>query len=154
MSDVALLTPYLLDVSVFQKKMGHAYNGPPRLPDPDLALFRLRFLGEELTELGKAIGVQVEVTCTATADASLWANRTRLTALADALDACIDLDYVLLGTALQLGLGPVYDEAWRRVQAANLLKIAGKKSTRGFTKDAVKPVTWSPPDLSDLVTPA
>lgn len=151
MPDAMGLTPYLLDVSVFQRQLNHAYTGPPRLPDPELALFRLRFLGEELTELGKAVGVEVNISCTSTADASLWANNTRVNALADALDALVDLDYVLLGTALQLGLGPVYDEAWRRVQAANLLKVAGKNGTRGFIKDAVKPVAWSAPDLSDLV---
>lgn len=145
------LTPYLLDVSIFQKKMNHAYVGPPRLPNPELALFRLRFLGEELREIGKALGVVVNVECTATEDASTWTGQTRVQALADALDGCCDLDYVLLGTVLQLGLGPVYDEAWRRVQTANLLKIAGKKATRGFTKDAVKPVAWLAPDLTDLV---
>ncbi len=145
------LTPYLLDVSLFQQKMGHAYDGPQRLPGPDLALFRLRFLGEELRELGKAVGVVVDVTCTSTVDASTWTGETRVRALTETLDALVDLDYVLLGTVLQLGLGPVYEEAWRRVQAANLLKVAGVKSTRGFTKDAVKPVAWLPPDHTDLV---
>lgn len=145
------LTPYLYDVSVFQKKMNHEYDGGPRLLPPELALFRLRFLGEELKELGKAMGVVVDISCTSVADASTWSGPERVEALTEALDGLVDLDYVLLGTVLQLGFGPVYDEAWRRVQRANLLKVAGQKATRGFAKDVIKPIGWSPPDLTDLV---
>jgi predicted HAD superfamily Cof-like phosphohydrolase len=114
-------------------------------------MFRLRFLAEELHELGAALGVNVSTTCTYYRDHSTLTDSARSLALQDALDALIDLTYVSHGTLLQLGLGPAYDEAWRRVHAANLKKQAGKKATRGFIKDAVKPAGWAPPDLSDLV---
>ena len=135
---------HLTDVLQFQRQLGHAYEGSPRLPDEELALFRLRFLAEELKELGEAVGVDVMVRCEWKKDASK--------SLTDALDALVDLDYVLLGTVLQIGLGDVYQEAWRRVHAANLLKLAGRKPTRGLAKDAVKPSGWLAPDLTDLVT--
>jgi predicted HAD superfamily Cof-like phosphohydrolase len=145
-----MLTDHLIDVNNFQHQLGHGYAGPPRLPDEELALFRLRFLGEELTELGEALGVRVVVTCTPDPELADGPLST-LDRLADALDALVDMDYVLLGTALQLGLGPVYAEAWRRVHTANLLKVAGRKASRGVDGDAVKPADWVAPDLSDLI---
>ena len=138
---------HLTDVLEFQRQLGHAYEGPPRLPDEELALFRLRFLGEELRELGQAVGVEVTVRCEPKPGRSPVPIVTRL---ADALDGLVDLSYVLLGTVLQLGLGGAYQEAWRRVHAANLLKVAGH-TKRGIGKDATKPSGWLPPDLSDLV---
>ncbi len=144
-------TPYLWDVKEFQEQMGHAYDGGPRVPDNDLILFRLNFLGEELRELGIALGVKISVSCLPVEDVTALTGLTRSQTLADALDALVDLDYVLLGTVLQLGLGRVYGEAWRRVHRANLLKVAGKKASRGFDKDVIKPSGWTAPDLKDLI---
>lgn len=142
---------HLADVLDFQEQMGHAYQGGPRVPERDLVLFRLNFLGEELRELGAALGVKVSVSCLPVEDVTSLTGLTRSQTLADALDALVDLSYVLLGTVLQLGLGRVYDEAWRRVHCANLLKVAGKKASRGFAKDVVKPSGWQAPDLKDLI---
>jgi predicted HAD superfamily Cof-like phosphohydrolase len=141
-----MLSDQLADVYEFQRKFGHAYDGSPRVPAPSDVLFRLRFLGEELRELGEALGVRVDV-----AFERLPGRATDRQLLAGALDALVDLDYVLKGTVLQLGLGAVYEEAWRRVQAANLRKVPGVKSTRGYARDVVKPAGWVAPDLSDLV---
>ena len=152
MSKDSLFVDPLNDVHIFQKTVQNdAYAGPPRLLDREAALFRCKFLGEELCELGKALGVKIKVSCD-------WDEQlspiSELDRLCDALDALVDLDYVLLGTVLQAGLGPVYVEAWTRVHAANMKKIAGIKSTRGYGKDAVKPPVWQAPDLSDLIQQA
>jgi len=141
------LDQHLTDVLEFQRQLGHAYEGPPRLPDRDLVLFRLNFLGEELRELGEALGVKVTVTCEPTTDVSLLLKVDTVTRLNKALDALVDLDYVRAGTVLQLGLGPLYEQAWRRVHLANLLKVAGKKPDRGYAKDAVKPRWLGKPRL-------
>ena len=137
----------LNDVATFQARFGHGYDGPPRVPSRDEIMFRLRFLAEELRELGEALGAVVDTTIG-------WVGPTKPpeVALADALDALVDQDYVLKGTVLQLGLGDVYPEAWRRVHTANLLKVPGVKSTRGYGKDVIKPPGWTAPDLADLVT--
>lgn len=146
------VTARIADVTQFQRKMDHAYDGPPRLPEHGLRMFRLRFLGEELTELGDALGVKVSITYEPVVpSAALELNlRERL---ARALDALIDLDYVSIGTTLQLGLGAAYPEAWRRVHAANLAKEPGVKVSRGFARDVVKPPGWRAPNLEDLVDP-
>ncbi len=145
------LTWALEDVADFQDQMGHAYDGPPRVPPLELIIFRLNFLGEELRELGTALGIDVHIACRPRDNQSGLTSGERTQALADALDALVDMEYVLLGTALQLGLRRTYGEAWQRVHAANLKKVAGRKESRGFAKDVVKPGGWIAPDLRDLV---
>jgi predicted HAD superfamily Cof-like phosphohydrolase len=74
--------------------------------------------------------------------------------LVDQLDALVDLAYVVLGTAYLHGFR--FNEAWRRVHAANMAKVRAERaeqSARGSTFDVVKPPGWKPADLSDLVAP-
>jgi hypothetical protein len=55
------------------------------------------------------------------------------------------------------GLGFNFEEAWRRVQEANMQKVRTARvvdSARGSTFDVVKPEGWTPPVLADLCTPA
>ena len=156
------MTQPLTDVESFHDKFEIGYAGPPRLPDHALRMFRLRFLAEELTELGDALGVQVEVTMTPVVpEAAL--QLTAPDRLANALDALVDLKYVLLGTVSLLGFGrasatdgaSIFDVAWDRVHAANMLKVRGRKPGRAFSDarwDVTKPPGWRSPDLSDLVT--
>jgi predicted HAD superfamily Cof-like phosphohydrolase len=67
------------------------------------------------------------------------------------LDGLVDLVYVALGTALNFGLD--FDEAWDRVQQANMEKVAVRAtSSEGRHKtDVVKPRGWEPPSFKDLV---
>lgn len=119
------------DVTEFHKKFGLQYEGPPRELPGELAAFRIDFLQEELVEYN-----------TATNERNLEKQ----------LDALVDLVYVALGTAHLQGFD--FNAAWRRVHAANMLKIRAEKkedSKRGSTYDVVKPEGWQPPDLSDLV---
>jgi len=69
----------------------------------------------------------------------------------DQLDALVDLAYVVLGTAFMHGFD--FNEAWRRVHAANMQKVRATSpdvSKRNSSLDVVKPEGWTPPDLSDL----
>ena len=119
---------FTADIQAFHEKFGLEYNGPPRALPVDLQRFRNRFLWEELTE---------------------YINADELH---DQLDALVDLVYVALGTAYLQGFN--IDEAWRRVHAANMLKVravVASDSKRNSTHDVVKPKNWIPPDLSDLV---
>lgn len=121
------------DVRQFQQKFGLEYGGSPRALPMDLTAFRVGFLQEEFQEY-----------CEASDDGDL----ERM------LDALVDLVYVALGTAYQHGFD--FNEAWRRVHAANMAKVRVERasdSKRGSTYDVVKPAGWRAPDLSDLVRP-
>ena len=121
------------DIADFHFKFKQGYAGSPRFLDRETFEFRFHFMLEELIEL-RAAYLQRDMT--------------------KALDALVDLDYVLKGTVHQMGLDQVFPEAWRRVQAANMLKeLAGtpERSKRGNPMDIIKPPGWAAPDFSDLV---
>jgi predicted HAD superfamily Cof-like phosphohydrolase len=111
------------DIKDFHEKFALSYDGPPRDLPPDLASFRLGFIFEELDELIVA-ETKTEV-----------------------LDALVDLVYVIMGTAYLQGFD--FQEAWRRVHAANMAKTRGP-SARSQEYDIIKPEGWTAPDLSDL----
>jgi hypothetical protein len=115
----------------------------PTIPNDDMVDFRLRCLREECCELERALVPSLNLE-----------NTTGRADLAMALDALVDLAYFTFGTALVLGLGDVFGEAWRRVHEANLKKervTRPEESKRSFRYDVVKPAGWTPPKLNDLV---
>jgi len=126
------------DLEAFHIKYGLEYTGMPRMLPGELLEFRVKFLQEELREYIDHISQE---------------NQTE--ALVQSLDALVDLVYVAIGTAYLHGFSPViFDEAWRRVQEANMSKVRAERasdSKRGSTFDVVKPSGWTPPDHTDLV---
>ena len=122
------------DVIAFHKKMGIQYDGPPRLiPDVPELYFRLQRTNEEMREL---------------VDAFYHRQSDGF------LDAHVDLIYILLGTMHLCGYD--FNEAWRRVHAANMTKERASKSNPGKygdKNDVVKSANWVAPNLIDLVTP-
>lgn len=138
------------DVREFHRKFGLAYDGPPRtLPDA-IRDFRAGFLEEELDEYTRHLD-----------EAESAIRRARLAgadrgeiaaALAEQLDALVDLVYVAVGCADLQGFD--FSEAWRRVHAANMAKVRASSagdSARGSSFDVVKPPGWRAPDHTDLV---
>ena len=120
------------DVVAFHEKFGIDYKGGVRFLDKGLQKFRDARLREELAEYQHA--------CDA-------ANPEGM------LDALVDLVYIALGTAHIHGFHK-FDEAWRRVHAANMQKVnmsVENPSKHGHVTDIVKPKGWVAPDLSDLV---
>jgi predicted HAD superfamily Cof-like phosphohydrolase len=165
------MSDQLKDVLQFHDKFGMRYDGPPRLPDHDLKMFRLRFLAEELTELAGALGVTAKIEFTDDVNLSTVPEHEAVKRKKDALDGLIDLDYVVKGTAVLLGFATSirvdtrdgqpgvqrrrYDVAWSRVHAANMRKERGTSPARGFTDDrwdVRKPPGWEAANLTDLVT--
>lgn len=138
---------FLLDIIEFHEKFGINYEGKPRVLPYDLADFRSRFNLEELTEWRQHAGAAL---IDLTDSQSMIPYR-----LEEMLDAHVDQFYVLLGTVYLQGLLPVFEEAWRRVHAANMAKVRaqpdGSDSKRGSAYDVVKPEGWVAPDHSDLV---
>lgn len=139
----AYRAPFVHHVREFHQKFG--LHAPGRVQDLDKETFNFRrnFLEEELDEYTKA-----------------WEEGN----LPKMLDALVDLQYVLLGTAYLHGFlnqykyngdgWTIFDEAWMRVQTANMAKKRAEntsESTRGSTLDIVKPAGWTAPDIEGLL---
>lgn len=113
------------DVADFHEKFDQGYNGPPRQLDWAEKYFRQGFLQEEVSEHLLAIETENP---------------------AEQLDALADICFVAIGTAYKMGLD--FNEAWRRVVAANMAKQA---VTSGGKFKISKPEGWVAPDHTDLV---
>jgi predicted HAD superfamily Cof-like phosphohydrolase len=121
------------DVRAFHEKFKLAVSGTPSLLPPDLYHFRLNFMQEELNEF---------------ADAHKAGDLTM------SADALIDLVYVVMGTAVLMGLP--WEALWREVQEANMRKVrvprpGADPTQRGGVYDVAKPEGWSPPDLARVL---
>lgn len=159
--DVMLVPDLMGDMAAFHEKFKLTYDGPPRDLSQELLQFRTKFMVEELIEYAFP-GVAAPFNEAAHEEVMRFFNAVSplvpddTAALAKRFDALIDLGYVALGTAYLHGFP--FNEGWRRVQAANMLKVRAERadqSMRGSTFDVVKPPGWKAPVLDDLVsTPA
>jgi predicted HAD superfamily Cof-like phosphohydrolase len=158
------------DVMQFQRKFGIPENREPGfLPDSRMAE-RLNFLLEELKELANACGYFLDDGKDGALDIKFkkFSNHQSAEDLEKAIDGLVDLVYVALGTAAQMGLGGltpvnargrspiIWWEAWRRVHAANMQKVRVtdvSQSKRGSPYDCVKPPGWVAPTFGDLLGP-
>lgn len=119
------------DIHEFHAKYKLPPVNEPGVLSPEVLEFRVKFMQEELDEYKEAMEK---------GDAE------------KALDALVDLTYVVLGTAY-LQRFP-FLQAWRRVHEANMTKVRAENrsdSKRGSTFDVVKPAHWKPPIHKDLV---
>ena len=120
-----------------------------RLPQ-DVLKFRIKFMLEELQEYAAAVDAIV-ISDPQACDAAFVGEEFDAE---QALDALVDLCYVALGTAFLHRFR--FNEAWDRVQAANMKKVRASGdddplSKRKHNKDVVKPPLWEPPILKDLL---
>jgi len=116
------------DVLDFHEKYQVPLADKPTLLAGDELKFRAGFLHEELDEFVKA-----------------HAENN----IDDAIDALIDLVYVVHGTAQFMGISPEqWQEHWDIVQNANMQKImveSADDSKRGYKFDIKKPAGWQKP---------
>lgn len=136
------------DVKEFHAKFGVGYDGLPRFLPKDLYDFRLKFLREEITEWEDHHNFGKDCLHHGPYD-----HPKIVRALEGTLDAMVDEVYVALGTALLQGFD--FNEAWKRVHAANMAKVRctdASQSKRGSTHDVIKPPGWVAPSHIDLVS--
>lgn len=141
----------MADIERFHQFFGLEWPGKPRMLEPDMFGFRDKFISEEHKEWQDE---QPDLIEALTSDDGAPDHRRIAMGLHQQLDALVDLVYVTLGTAyLQFGRAN-FNEAWRRVQAANMKKERAQTSAlskRNSTLDVIKPEGWQPPDHHDLV---
>lgn len=149
-----MLVNQMKDIRYFHHKFEQAYEGPPRLLDGDLAEFRIKFLLEEVKELGELFGLEVTTSIKPMVDKPEPTPEN----MALALDALVDLDYVLKGTVHLLGYDRLYTPAWVRVHTANMKKVLTSSTAmslaatgRGYAGDVIKPPGWVAPDHTPAV---
>lgn len=156
---------FISDVQFFHNKFGLDSKVParPTPPDVDMIKFRLNFLLEELSELAQASGFSLSIQDDGelSFEPDSFEDEPQEVNLEDALDALVDLTYVVIGTSEFFGFGAqcmqghtIFEEAWNRVQKANCSKVkatSADQSKRGVAFDIVKPAGWVPPTFKDLV---
>lgn len=139
---------FMEDIQKFHEQFKLDYQGPPRSLSGELQTFRISFMYEELLEYKEAVDALTGLSfSTSPRTPDLVREQAE-----KALDSLVDLVYVALGTAHLHGFD--FNEAWRRVQKANMAKVRAQKaeeSTRGSEFDVVKPPGWLPPSHYDLV---
>ncbi len=135
------------DVQDFQRKfVPDAIPPEPVILDPDVVIFRSKFMAEELAEFEEAFTMAQHLMRQGELD-----EEHRRKYLVDMGDALIDLVYVAMGTADLMGLP--WQEMWNEVQRANMSKVRAdsdehsRVSTgRAHRLDVIKPEGWRGPD--------
>jgi len=94
-------SPYISEVLEFMNVNKQYISNIPKIPNKELALFRVKLIQEELDELTEAIE-----------------NND----LIEVADAFVDLQYVLSGGVLTFGLGDLFYKLFAEVQRSNMSK--------------------------------
>ncbi len=128
---VAHVDHNLQRVADFHRTFGHPIKGSPDLSDENLNRLRLRLLREEVDEL----------------EDSMWERDP-----VKALDALSDIQYVLDGAFLALGLARYKADAAREVHRSNMSKAgADGKPIFDDGGKVLKGPNYSPPDLDAVL---
>lgn len=119
------MSDWFKDVLAFHEKFGCYIGKTPAFPSREVIHLRNGLVTEEFTE---------------------FINATMARNLAGTADAMVDLMYVILGTAVSLGidLRPV----WDAVHATNMAKVGGGKRDDG---KVLKPPGWVPPNIEKVL---
>lgn len=172
----------MIDIIDLQKRFHDHFKiqcpSSPIILDREHLKMRLNFLLEELKELSNACGFAFEASIER--GITIEENQDYYPPEPEQiLDALVDLQVVLLGTAQLMGFfnttpsyikpgvisetieqntnvvkHSIFEEAYLRVWIANMKKVrceSAADSKRGFAIDLKKPQGWTPPVLSDLV---
>jgi predicted HAD superfamily Cof-like phosphohydrolase len=149
MGDTHLTVRQVIDlVRDFHTKFAEPIADAPVDPDKGLLKFRAEVVLEELLELVGALGFNVTIdppdgSGVRTVDLQWKGSYDPV----KTVDAMRDLEYVLAGTELALGLQDVREETFLAVHTANMTK----QLTEGVNKKIAKPPGWKPPDIGGIL---
>lgn len=144
------------DVSAFHRKFGVPMPGKPGWPAQDRIDLRVKLIAEEFCEFLDDCGYEFTlVICRFIGErvpgSEMFeeiferyngSNEPDCANFPKAADALIDLEYVILGTHVSMGIDS--NPLWAEVQAANMRKTGG--ATRADGK-ILKPENWVGPDI-------
>lgn len=136
------------DVAEFHERFDLTYAGKPRALPKGLQKFRSKFIREEFNEYLLAVERLNDLML---APAHSFDDDIALE-LSHALDALVDLVYVVIGAADLHGFS--FNAAWDRVHAANMAKVRATRAADSKRKskfDVVKPPGWTAPRIQPLV---
>lgn len=121
----------LSDVAEFMRASEQPMRHRPRIAPDAEAQLRLKLKAEEITEYAQAAAAKD---------------------LVELADACVDILYVVFGSAHTYGFAPVLQELWDEVHRSNMDKRFpdGKFHQDGNGK-TTKPPGWTPPDLKSIL---
>jgi predicted HAD superfamily Cof-like phosphohydrolase len=133
------------DVARFMRKFGQHEEPRPGFPPQDVLDMRVRLIAEEFCEFLHACGYGFYVSIDRNAQPSVFcrAQDGEPRNLPAAADGLIDMEYVILGTHVAMGIDS--NPLWAAVQAANMSKEGG--ATREDGK-IMKPEGFQPPDIA------
>lgn len=145
------------DVAAFVRKFGQHQETRPGFPPQEVLDMRVRLIAEEFCEFLRACGYEYRVEVALHAYAPTVCNENTFTHegvkrgnecihernLPAAADGLIDMEYVILGTHVAMGIDS--NPLWAAVQAANCAKEGG--ATRHDGK-ILKPENWVAPDIA------
>ena len=145
-------------VREFHEKFDQPVRVTPCVDDEGTNQLRLNLLLEELRELGEALGYKL--VHDAHEDRIFFASTGRLDMMRGldldkavaTLDALTDLQYVLDGSYVSLGLAAWKDAAFEEVHRSNMSKVWADGSVRKHPDGKVmKPDTYSSADLRGVL---
>lgn len=116
------------DLREFHQVFGAAMQDRPAQIDDATFDLRVKLMHEEFNELMTAMVAQD---------------------LTEIADACADLCYVVIGTAVAYGI-PL-DRVWEEVHRSNMAKAPGGKATYRSDGKVLKPDGWQPPNIKAIL---
>lgn len=136
----------------FHRKMNEPISDAPEPPDKAQAVLRAKLIIEEALELAAALGVTVHMPVNSASpgifEGDVSMDRLEFFStgqpnIVEAVDALRDLEYLIHGTELVLGVTEVTDETFLEVHRSNL-----DKEPVHYGEKAIKPVGWRLPDIA------
>lgn len=139
------------DVSQLHSNFDFLVSSRPNKLTNDKMRERLELIAEEFLELVQASGFDLHIVLDPWGSIEKIEIKTScefIPSFVDQSDALIDITYVVMGTAVSMGLP--WQELWDDVHRANLSKKVGV-TKRGHKKDLVKPDNWIGPKTEEIL---
>lgn len=123
----------------------------PIEPEAKVQDLRLRLISEELTELARSTGYELEIV---NGTITPFVETSRPVDLIEVSDALADLMVVVLGTAVAYGidLEPIFQEVMRSNNTKFVNDLNGNPTAvKNHMGKILKPATYEPPNLKPII---